>query len=238
MTFYLICAAYYYLLAFVFSLTGFHSLLTVRLVGVAFSVLYALMIYAVARNISDHTFAFIAPFTFILYAQAAGFFFGARQIFGLASILACLLWLRKPSPRLLLVAGTLSGVQTIFSHEVGFCSLASISALLLIKSRLTKLSSFKMNISTFLAPYFVVTVPIATYFLASVPFEKLYYCLIYYPLFVFPHAELNLPFPTILTRLWMGLLFNAPVVIYAIAAILALKYLRNRDYGRAFPILS
>jgi len=196
----------FYLLALAFKLFG-TSLLVGRVLTSAINAMIVLSVYLVARKILPWRYSLFSSFLILVWFAKHPMYTSALNtaiLFALLSCLCLLHGLETGLNRWVLLAGLLTGVGTLFRHDIGFYTFVSQSAVTILftyarcsQIQVTKLKRLFGSLKTYgilFAGVLMVLLPVGAALIAAVGTKELFTDLILFPAAVFPEFRAS-PYP-------------------------------------------
>jgi len=256
----------FYVLGALFTVFG-PSIIVERLWDILVRSLLALVVYVIARSLTSQRAALIAWFVAVSWLGYFGFY--SYSVFPalLCSLLSALSIFKSLSkgesqrPLWLIIGGVLTGMTTLFRHDLGFYTFVaqlSVAAIFVFGNLIQNkrsgswgtLRSFRdtrFTLSYFLIGVAIALLPPLVYFANVVPLYDLVYDLVIFPTTIFPKVRwlpYPAPFPnpqrilsgelSILSYLRLvlgGIPFYFPFLVYALAAITVVNRIRRRAHN-------
>jgi hypothetical protein len=173
-----------YALALLFKLFG-TSLIVERIYARALHFILVLCAFLLASRLVPRKFALVSSLLLALWIKTFDFSSGypvvPAAVLSLAACLAIAEYLEKQRSRWLLAAGVLTGVATVFRHDIGAYTAVAASVTIVLSSRHHPFREW----SVYCASVATVVVPVGVYFVVMVGMEELVTNLFEYPLFIY-----------------------------------------------------
>ncbi len=251
----------YYLLGAVSAEFGW-TLMTERLLSITILLLMSITYLLISKKTGNWKSAIFAFFIIIAWSGAHPFYARAvptALLFSGLCLYSAVYFLEFKKKKYLLFSGIAAGITIVFRHDTGIYLLIILSFFFLTgnffreRDESPKVSiPWKMLIVW--VGFIIAAAGPANYFLANVPFDKLYNQLFYVPSKIFP-AYRALPFPDPLSfdrpgitgniiGFWRGTVFYLPIIINVVSIVVLIYRkkntgLKNSGYkGQAVFLLS
>jgi hypothetical protein len=246
----------FYALALLFKVFG-PSIMAERVYSGIVHFLIVVFTYCLAKKLVSQKFALLSWFLITVRSGSFGFYASPMPPAIMFSLLSCLClaeFICKKQKWGLLIAGISTGLAALFRHDIGFYTFLSGTAVVipfvymnLSKSennRMRKVFESLQTWSRYLAGTAVVMLPVAVFFIYSVPIQDLFSDLILFPGITFPKFR-SMPYPapipnpmhiingeqTIFSYAIAGLdrvPFYFPLIVFAITLLGITFSIRNR----------
>lgn len=149
------------------------------------------------------------------------------------------------------IIGFLTGMAIITSQEVGVYLILALCAFLIWKifvsknmNEIVNFRSVAHQITLSMFGFSITVVPVIFYFYKHGALHEMFYCLFYFPIYIFPKT-MALPFPNLFSNLLelsvpslrsvyhlaTCILFYLPILIYATAAVFLISQV-NQEYNK------
>jgi hypothetical protein len=212
----------YYTLAGLFALFG-ASIEVMKLWDFATRALLSVAVFFFAAKLTSFKAGLIPFIVVVLWLASCGFY-GYVMFPALSLALISMIWLLKyfhsEGPIWLIASGAMLGAATIYRHDVGvyagICQTLTLAIFWLVdpgqraNGVANKLVQLGRAAGVLAVAFTLPVLPVAIYFLRSVPLDELFYNFIVFPLTVFP-GSWSLPLPPLVPNLTLFFTGKIPV---------------------------